>query len=58
VALANHRWLALADGQVTFRLKDYRQGHRRTTMTLEAGEFIRRFPSCPIGSCACATSGA
>jgi hypothetical protein len=43
VALANHRLLALADGQVTFRLKDYRQENRLTTMTLEAAEFIRRF---------------
>jgi hypothetical protein len=43
VARATHRWLALADGQVPFRLKDDRQGHRRTSLTLEAGEFIRRF---------------
>jgi hypothetical protein len=43
VALANGRWLALADGQVTFRLKDYRRGNRRTTPTLHAREFIRRF---------------
>jgi hypothetical protein len=43
VAIANHRWLALEDGKVTFRLKDYRQGQRLTTLTLEAGEFIRRF---------------
>ncbi len=43
VAIANHRLLALEDGTVTFRLKDYRQGSRLTTLTLEAGEFIRRF---------------
>jgi hypothetical protein len=43
VAVANHGWLALADGQVTFRLKDDRQEHRLTTLTLEAAEFIRRF---------------
>jgi hypothetical protein len=43
VALAYHRLLALEDGHVTFRLKDYRQGNRLTTMTLDAQEFIRRF---------------
>jgi hypothetical protein len=43
VAIANHRLLALEDGHVTFRLKDYRQGNRLTTMTLDAQEFIRRF---------------
>jgi hypothetical protein len=42
VALASHRWLALEDGQATFRLTDDRQGNRRTTLTLEAGEFMRR----------------
>jgi hypothetical protein len=43
VARATHRWLALADGQVTVRLKDDRQGNRLTTLTLDAPEFIRRF---------------
>ena len=43
VAIANHRLLALENGTVTFRLKDYRQGNRLTTLTLDVGEFIRRF---------------
>jgi hypothetical protein len=42
VAIANHRLLALDDGQVRFRWKDYRDG-RQKTMTLAAEEFIRRF---------------
>ncbi len=43
------RWVAgrddffLADGQVTFRWKDYAHGGRRGTMTLAAVEFVRRF---------------
>jgi hypothetical protein len=43
VALANHRLVALEDRRVTLRWKDYRQGHRPGTLTLDAGEFIRRF---------------
>ena len=31
------------DGKVRFRWKDYRDDNRQKTMTLEAGEFIRRF---------------
>jgi hypothetical protein len=31
------------DRNVRFRWKDYRNGNRQKTMTLEAGEFIRRF---------------
>jgi Putative transposase/Transposase zinc-binding domain len=42
VAIANHRLLAIDDGQVRFRWKDYRDG-RSKTMTLAAEEFIRRF---------------
>jgi hypothetical protein len=42
VAIANQRLLAIADEQVTFRWKDYRDG-RQKTMTLTAEEFIRRF---------------
>ena len=42
MAIANHRLLVLEDGKVTFRLKDYRQENRLTTMILEAAEFIRR----------------
>jgi hypothetical protein len=43
VAIANQRLVSVADGQVTFRWKDYAHGHRPRTMTLEAVEFLRRF---------------
>jgi hypothetical protein len=43
VAIANHRLLAIDDGHVTFRWKDYRDDNRHKTMTLAADEFIRRF---------------
>jgi hypothetical protein len=42
VAMANHRLMALENGQVTFRYKDYQHGHRLRTLTLEAVEFLRR----------------
>jgi len=42
VAIANHRLVALEDGQVTFRYKDYQRGHRLRTLTLDAVEFLRR----------------
>ena len=42
VAISNHRLVALEDGQVTFRYKDYKWGHRLHTCTLEAVEFLRR----------------
>jgi Putative transposase/Transposase zinc-binding domain len=42
VAISNHRLVALEDGQVTFRYKDYRRGHRLRTLTLDAVEFLRR----------------
>jgi hypothetical protein len=42
-AISNHRLVALADGRVTFRWKDYAHGGKRGTMTLEAVEFVRRF---------------
>ena len=45
VAISNSRLIALDEGGVTFRYKDYRRnGHERyRTMTLDPGEFIRRF---------------
>jgi Putative transposase/Transposase zinc-binding domain len=45
VAISNSRLLALDEKGVTFRWKDYRiKGRDRLkTMTLDAGEFIRRF---------------
>src|SRR5271157_755174 len=42
-AISNRRLVSLADGQVTFRWKDYAHGGKRGTMTLEAVEFVRRF---------------
>lgn len=43
VAISNHRLLAMEDGKVTFRWKDYAHGGKRRKMTLSAEEFIRRF---------------
>lgn len=43
VAIANSRLIGMEDGTVTFRWRDYRHGRRPRRMTLEAGEFIRRF---------------
>jgi hypothetical protein len=43
VAISNSRLLELRDGRVTFRYKDYAEGHRPKTMTLDALEFLRRF---------------
>jgi hypothetical protein len=44
VAISNNRLLAIDNGRVRFLWKDYRNGkRRRTTMTLTATEFIRRF---------------
>ena len=45
VAISNSRLIALDDGGVTFKWKDYRiEGRDRLrTMTLDAAEFIRRF---------------
>lgn len=43
VAISNSRLVSMADGKVTFRWKDYAEGNRKKTMTLDAAEFIRRF---------------
>ena len=43
VAISNHRIVDVADGNVTFRWRDYRRANRSRTMTLRAEEFIRRF---------------
>src|SRR5712691_11187198 len=43
VAITNRRLLACANGQITFRWKDYQRGNRQQTMTLDAVEFLRRF---------------
>jgi hypothetical protein len=43
VAISNERLLACEAGSVRFRYKDYRSGHRRRIMQLDASEFLRRF---------------
>lgn len=43
VAIANSRLVSMEGGKVTFRWRDYRHGRRPRAMTLDAGEFIRRF---------------
>jgi hypothetical protein len=43
VAISNNRLLDIAEGEVTFRYKDYRHDAQQKTMTLKAEEFIRRF---------------
>ena len=43
VAIANSRLLACENGRVRFRWKDYRARDKGKAMTLDAGEFIRRF---------------
>jgi hypothetical protein len=35
--------VSIEAGQVNFRWEDYRNGNRQKTMSLQAGEFIRRF---------------
>jgi Putative transposase len=43
MAISNRRLVKLEAGRVTFRYKDYADAHREKTMTLDAGEFLRRF---------------
>jgi hypothetical protein len=43
VAISNNRLIPSEDDRVNFRYKDYAHGNRRKVLTLEAGEFIRRF---------------
>jgi Putative transposase/Transposase zinc-binding domain len=43
VAIANSRLVAMTDDTVSFRWKDYRHAGRQKIMTLDAGEFMRRF---------------
>jgi Putative transposase len=40
VAISNHWLIALEDGRVTFRYKDYARGGKKRKMTLAAEEFI------------------
>jgi hypothetical protein len=43
VAISNHRLVALSDGKVTFRWKDYAHGSQQKLMTISIEEFLRRF---------------
>jgi len=43
VAISNSRLLEAEPGQVSFKWRDYRDGHQEKVMTLAAVEFIRRF---------------
>lgn len=43
VAINNHRIKSMEGGNVTFSCKDYRDCNKTKEMTLEAGEFMRRF---------------
>ncbi len=43
VAISNHRIKSIEGGRITFGYKDYRDCNKTKEMTLEAGEFIRRF---------------
>jgi Putative transposase/Transposase zinc-binding domain len=43
VAISNHRLVALADGQVTFRWRDSAHNNEQKLMTLSLDEFLRRF---------------
>ena len=42
VAISNHRLMALENGRVTFRYKDYKRRGELRSRTLEALEFLRR----------------
>jgi len=43
VAISNDRLLAVADGRVRFRWRDYANGDRVKGMDLAVDEFLRRF---------------
>jgi hypothetical protein len=43
VALSNERILSVQNGQVTLSYRDRKDGNRKTTIPLDAHEFIRRF---------------
>jgi len=43
VAISNHRLVAFADGQVTFRWRDSAHNNEQKLMTLSLDEFLRRF---------------
>jgi hypothetical protein len=43
VAISNNRLVSIDNGKVQFRWRDYRDGNRQKIMTLDGGEFVRRF---------------
>jgi hypothetical protein len=43
VAISNHRIVNFANGEVTFRWKDYAHNSKQRLMTVTAEEFLRRF---------------
>lgn len=43
IAISNHRLKHIDNSDVTFSYKDYKHGSVKKEMTLDAGEFIRRF---------------
>ncbi len=43
IAISNHRLKHVDDKEVTFSYKDYKHGSVKKDMTLEVGEFIRRY---------------
>ena len=43
VAISNNRLVSMDNDKVRLRWRDYRDGNRQKTMTLQGGEFIRRF---------------
>jgi hypothetical protein len=43
IAISNRRLVSMDNRSITFRWKDYTHGNRPRTMTLHAGEFLRRF---------------
>ena len=43
IAISNRRLVSMDDHSVSFRWKDYAHGNHSRVMTLEAGEFLRRF---------------
>lgn len=43
VAITSHRITEISDSTITFKYKDYQNGHKRKEMTLSHTEFLRRY---------------
>jgi len=43
VAITTHRILQITETEITFKYKDYKDGHKQKEMTLSHEEFLRRF---------------